>query len=407
MPECFPPVVGKDARVLILGTMPGLVSLRQRQYYAHPQNQFWRLLGLALREDLAGLPYARRLAAVKRRGVALWEVFASCERPGSLDADITEAEPNDVPRLAREHGIKAVFCNGATSWSAYRRLFSGDMPAGVEAFPLPSSSPAHAGRTLEQKSRAWTRISLYLGLALAAFPARAAELDLRQLVDKANKALRGESSHGTMSMTIVNPKWKRTIEVEGWNRQREYAYIFIKAPAKDRGNITLRRKNDMWLWIEKVERVIKVPPTMMHSAWQGSDFTYEDIVKADSVVKDYSHKLLETKTEEGRTVYTVECLPKPEAAVVWGKVLLWIAVYDEQAVPLKEEDYNERGELVRTITLSDVKTLGGRLLPSRLECVPAKKPGQKTELVYHTLEFDVPLNDGFFSPSRLQKGLER
>lgn len=391
--------------------MPGKVSLEKRQYYAHPQNQFWKLLGLALKEGLAGLPYEERLAACRRRGVALWEVFSACEREGSLDADIVDPEPNAVPRLLRETGIKAVFCNGGTAWRAYQSHFAEGAPAGVEAFALPSSSPAHARMTLEEKIKDWIRIGLYISAAMFALaPVQAAETSLHDIVDKANKALRGDSSHGLMTMTIVTPKWKRAIDVEGWNRQREYAFIRILAPAKDKGTITLRRKNEMWVWLPKVERVIKVPPTMMHSAWQGSDFTYEDIVKADSVVKDYDHVLLEKKDEGERVVYKIQCDPKPDAPVVWGKVLLWVALYGErgaeEAVPLREEDYSERGELMRVITLSDVKRLGGRLVPAKLECAPTRKPGQKTTIEYHQLDFDVPLDDAFFNLSRLQKGFK-
>ncbi len=242
-------------------------------------------------------------------------------------------------------------------------------------------------------------------LLLLASTVSAAEFSVTELVDKANKALRGDSSHGRLTMTIETPEWKRSIDVEGWNKDRTLAFIVIRAPAKERGNTTLRRKTEMWVWLPKVERVIKVPPTMMHSSWQGSDFTYEDIVKADSVVKDYTHKLLKTTKEEGRTVYRIEGIPKPDAPVVWGKVISEVALYDDESVvPLLELDYSERGELIRTITLSDIKVLGGRRVPTHLECVPAKKAGQRTTLQYHELEFDVPLSDSFFSYARLQKG---
>jgi len=432
VPECFPPLVGEEPKVLILGTMPGRESLRKRQYYAHPQNQFWRLLGAVLGLDMKGMEYERRVAACKRHGVALWEVFQSCEREGSLDSAIEDPEPTEVPELLRENTtIKAVFCNGGTSWSAFNRQFAESLPSGVSAHALPSSSPAHAGKTFEDKLKDWMKIGSYLAVLLALMSAAARaqdastatvatssaiapspaapakELSLHDIVDRANKALRGDSSHGTMSMTIVTPKWERTMDVEGWNRGREYAFILIHAPAKDKGNITLRRKNEMWLWLPKVERVIKVPPTMMHSAWQGSDFTYEDIVKADSVVKDYKHTLLSKRTEDGRIVYRIRGDPLPDAPVVWGKVIMEVAVYgDDEAVPLKEEDYNERGDLERTITLSDIRRLGGRLVPAKLECVPRRKAGQRTTLVYHSLEFDVPLTEDFFSQARLQKGVK-
>lgn len=241
-------------------------------------------------------------------------------------------------------------------------------------------------------------------LVLFAASASAAELSVHELVDRANKALRGDSSRGRLVMTIENPDWKRSIEVEGWNKDRTFAFIVIRAPAKERGETTLRRMNEMWLWLPKVERVIKIPPTMMHSAWQGSDFTYEDIVKADSIVKDYTHKLLSTKKEDGRTVYHIEATPKPDAPVVWGKVLTDVALYDDDSVvPLVEQDYSERGELIRTISMSDIKILGGRRVPARLECVPGQKKGQRTILEYKELEFDIPLKDSFFSYQRLQK----
>jgi hypoxanthine-DNA glycosylase len=155
-------VLGEDPKVLILGTMPGRVSLEKRQYYAHPQNQFWRLLGAVLGADLPALPYEKRLAAVKKRGIALWEVFAACEREGSLDSAIENPEPNDVPKLVRETGIKAVFCNGGTAWRAFQQHFAESMPGGVEAFALPSSSPAHAGRTFDEKLPTWREIARYV-----------------------------------------------------------------------------------------------------------------------------------------------------------------------------------------------------------------------------------------------------
>ncbi len=247
--------------------------------------------------------------------------------------------------------------------------------------------------------------ALAAALLLVASAGSAADLDVKDLVDRANKALRGDSSRGRLTMTIETQDWKRSLEVEGWNKDRTMALIVIRAPAKERGETTLRRRNEMWLWMPKVERVIKIPPTMMHSAWQGSDFTYEDIVKADSIVKDYTHKLLSTKREDGRTVYHIEALPRPDAPVVWGKIITDVALYDDSsAVPLLEEDYSERGELIRTITMSDVKMMGGRRVPSKLVCVPAQKTGQRTTLVYQELEFDLPLKDEFFSYQRLQKG---
>lgn len=257
------------------------------------------------------------------------------------------------------------------------------------------------------------------GLLLIAGPALAKELTLYEIVDLANKALRGDSSHTRLTMTITTPKWKRSLDVEGYNKGRQLAYILMHSPPREKGNATLRRHNEMWLWMKRVERVIKIPPTMMHSSWQGSDFTYEDIVKADSVVKDYEHTIIKKTVEKldpktierlgltvkTRTVYEIQGIPRPDAPVVWGKILFWAAVYDEKdVVPIKEEDYSERGELIRTIDLTRIKRIAGRLVPMRLECRPTRKPGQKTTLDYKWFKFDFPIKDSFFSISRLQKG---
>ena len=163
---------------------------------------------------------------------------------------------------------------------------------------------------------------IFLTGVLAATPAHAAEMTVTDIVDRANKVMRGESSRGRMEMTVVTPNWKRTLDIEGWNQGREKALIVVHSPAKDRGNATLRRKNKLWVWLPKVEKVMTIPPTMMQSSWQGSDFTYEDIVKADSIVKDYTHKILKREPKGEAESVLIQADPKPDAAVVWGKVLL-------------------------------------------------------------------------------------
>ncbi|MFH1726368.1 MAG: outer membrane lipoprotein-sorting protein [Elusimicrobiota bacterium] len=225
-----------------------------------------------------------------------------------------------------------------------------------------------------------------------------------EIVDRANKLLRGDSSHGRLTMTVVTPSWTRELEIEGWNQGRRKAFILIHAPPKEKGTTTLRRGGEMWMWMPRVERLLKIPPTMMHSSWQGSDFTYEDIVKADSVVKDYTHRLLRTTPGKPYETRLIEALPKPDAPVVWGKVLLTLGVYpDGWVIPVKEEHYSERGELIRTIALDRVKVMGGRRVPTRLTCVSERRPGRRTVLEYHALDFGLELPDSFFSLSRLQR----
>lgn len=247
-------------------------------------------------------------------------------------------------------------------------------------------------------------MSLLLTLALAASAAE--RLPAKEVVDKANKVLRGDSSHARVTMRIETPEWSRELELEAWHKGRTRALIAIHAPPKEKGTRTLRRDEEMWMWMARVERLLKIPPTMMHSSWQGSDFNFEDIVKADSIVKDYEHRILEVEAihEGGFDRYRIEAIPKPDAPVVWGKVLFDAGVFPNGwIIPLREEDYSERGELSRVIELSEVKEMGGRKVPTRLECVPQKKPGRRTVLSYREIEFDMDLKDSFFGVGRLQK----
>ncbi|MFH2202962.1 MAG: outer membrane lipoprotein-sorting protein [Elusimicrobiota bacterium] len=246
--------------------------------------------------------------------------------------------------------------------------------------------------------------STALLLLLLALPAAAAEKTPGQIVDEANKLLRGNSSHTRLTMTVVTPKWTRALDIEAWNKGREMAYILIHDPPKEKGTTTLRRGSEMWTWMARVERLLKVPPTMMHSSWQGSDFTYEDIVKADSIFKDYTHRLVKVTPGKPYAVHRIEATPKPDAPVVWGKIFFEAGVYpDGWVIPLGEEDYNERGELVRTIRLGEVKIMDGRRVPSRMECLPERKKGRRTVIQYREIQFDIKVPDSFFSVSRLQK----
>ncbi len=153
----FRPVAGKSPKVLILGSLPGTASLRLEQYYGHPQNKFWELMGDVLGEDLRGLTYARRLGRLKANGIALWDIVKEARRHGSLDANIKDELHNEVGEFVTARRIKAVFCNGSTAYALYRRRY--DDPNVVR---LPSSSPANASIPYPVKRRAWRRIRAYL-----------------------------------------------------------------------------------------------------------------------------------------------------------------------------------------------------------------------------------------------------
>jgi outer membrane lipoprotein-sorting protein len=191
------------------------------------------------------------------------------------------------------------------------------------------------------------------------------------------------------------------MSVKTWTKGNDLVMIQVTAPARDKGVVYLKRKKEVWNWIPSIERNIKLPPSMMSQSWMGTDFTNDDLVKEASIVEDYDHSLAGEAMVEGRICHKIVMNPKASSAVVWGKVVLWIDKKDYMM--LQAEYYDEDGGLVNTMYCSDVKLLGGRLLPARMEMVPADKKGQKTVLVYNSLWFDKPIDDNFFTTQQMSK----
>ncbi len=227
------------------------------------------------------------------------------------------------------------------------------------------------------------------------------DLNVREIVRQADEKFRGQSSEGTMSMTIQRTNWSRTIEMKSWTLGTAYSLIYITAPAKERGQVFLKRENEMWNWMPSIERTIKIPPSMMMQSWMGSDFTNDDLVKESSLVKDYDQKLLGTEQIENYACYKIELIPHEDAPVVWGKILMWVTKDD--FLWLKAEYYDEDDELINTEILSDIKLMDDRMMPTHLEMIPEDKPGQKTIMVFEQIKFNVALNESFFSIQNMKR----
>lgn len=225
--------------------------------------------------------------------------------------------------------------------------------------------------------------------------------DAKEIIRRSNEKNRGKTSAGVMTMKIVRPKWTRTVSLKSWSKGDDYSLILIQAPAKDKGSSFLKRARELWNWQPKINRTIKLPPSMMTQSWMGSDFTNDDLVKQSSIVDDYTHKIIASEKIEDRDCYKIQLIPKPDAPVVWGKVLMWVS--KKEYLQLKSEMYDEDGYLVNTMKSSKIKMIGGRLLPSQLEMIPADKKGQKTLLTYASMSFDQPISDSFFSTQNMKR----
>ncbi len=223
----------------------------------------------------------------------------------------------------------------------------------------------------------------------------------REIIDRANDKMQGESNAAEMVMKIVRPTWTREITMKSWARGTEYSLVLVTAPARDKGSAFLKRKNELWNWQPTIDRVIKMPPSMMMQSWMGSDFTNDDLVKESSVVDDYNHRIVEDTTIGEYQVWKIELIPKEDAAVVWGRIEAYIDKSDYLQLLFKY--YDEDDYLINTMVLSDVKNLGGRMIPSKLEMIPAENPDQKTVIIYKSMEFDNNLPESFFSIQNMKR----
>lgn len=243
-------------------------------------------------------------------------------------------------------------------------------------------------------------ISLIFWLTLFPLDSMAAEAqNARTLVENSFNYMRGKTSVSTVEMTIHRPDWQRIMTINCWTKGQENSIFRIIAPAKDRGNGTLKRGREMWMYNPKINRVIKIPPSMMSQAWMGSDFSNNDLSKTTSLIEDYIHTIINTETIEGKKVYTIKSMPKPEAPVVWGMQKLKIR---EDHIFLMQEFYDEDLLPVKTMTTLQVQMLGGRLFPRVWKMQKADVKDEYTVLKYKELAFDKDLPDRLFTLSSLK-----
>lgn len=222
-----------------------------------------------------------------------------------------------------------------------------------------------------------------------------------EIVKKAEDKLRGSNSKGTMTMTIERPTWSRDVSMKTWSRGTKFSMIYITDPARDKGTVFLKKENEIYNYLPNIERTVKMPPSMMMQSWMGSDFTNDDLVQESSLVTDYTHALNGTETIDGYETWKITLTPKPDAAVVWGKLVAYIS--KDEYLQLRTEFYDEESDLVNIMEGKEIKTLGGRVLPSKLIMTPVNDENQRTILVYHDLEFEVEIPDGFFTTQNMKR----
>ncbi len=235
---------------------------------------------------------------------------------------------------------------------------------------------------------------------LACTPAVAAETpSADDIVRAAVDQWRGLSSESEVTMTIRRPDWERTMTMQAWTKGDERSLVRVTGPARDRGNGTLTNDNNMWSFSPKVNRVIKIPSSMMSQSWMGSDFSNKDVARTNDIIDQYTHTLVDTRVDGDTTVYEIESVPLEEAAVVWGREVLLIR---DDYVVAEQRFYDQDDELVKTLTSLEIGEMGGRMVALRQRMQSVDTPDEWTEIAVLSAEYDIELPDNLFTLSNLR-----
>lgn len=242
--------------------------------------------------------------------------------------------------------------------------------------------------------------ALAVGIFSASSPAPADAQTAREILEQVDQLLRGDSSHGLVTMEIDTEHWSRSLDMEVWSLGMDHSLVRVQSPPREAGTATLKAGQEVWNYLPRVDRTIKVPPAMMMGSWMGSHFTNDDLVRESSIVDDYEAEITFEGPRDGAEIWEFTLVPKPEAPVVWGRIEYEVRKGD--MMPTSVRYFDEGGEMTRTMRFSDYRSLGGRLVPARMDVVPSDKPAERTTLIYHELDFDIGLDESFFSLRNLR-----
>ncbi|HVI04299.1 MAG TPA: outer membrane lipoprotein-sorting protein [Enhygromyxa sp.] len=220
------------------------------------------------------------------------------------------------------------------------------------------------------------------------------------LLDRVDDVHRGKSSHATLTMFVKTSRWERSMTMEAWTLGQDYSLVRILEPKKERGTATLKAKDDLFTYLSKTGRTVKISGASMGGSWMGSHYTNDDLMKDSRLAQDFDHVVKNGPTVAGEATWALVLTPKPKAVVVWGQVDVLVRKSD--LLPVGQLFYDEDLNPVRKLEFFDYQQLGGEMVPQRLRMSPLDKPGEYTEVSYEKLDFNVTLDPEFFSVSQLK-----
>lgn len=222
-----------------------------------------------------------------------------------------------------------------------------------------------------------------------------------EIIQQAEDRLKGETSFSEATVTTVRPRYTREMTIKTWTKGDDYSVTLVLSPAKDKGTVFLKRKNEIWNYIPSIDRLVKMPPSMLSQSWMGTDIKNDDLLENSSLKNDYDKEILGSESIEGLDCYHIELTPKNEVNTIWGKVSMWIS--KEDFMQMKVEYFDEDMELVNTFYGNTVKTINGLKMPSINEIVPAKKKGNKTKLTTTNRELNIKVDDNIFTTQYMKR----
>lgn len=243
------------------------------------------------------------------------------------------------------------------------------------------------------------RIIAVLIISLVSPSLLSATPDPRELIIEAMNHWRGLTSYSEITMTIHRPDWQRSMSMDCWTSGDKTTLVRVTEPKKDAGNGTLTKDNNMWTFSPKINRIIKIPSSMMNQSWMGSDFSNKDISKNTDIVDSYDHTLLETRQQDGHTVYVIKSVPHEDAAVVWGKEIVFIR---DDHVLLEQQFWDQEGILVKVMKATEVKQMGGRSVASIVRMSKQETKDEWTEMSVQDIKFNISIDDNLFTLSNLR-----
>ena len=245
------------------------------------------------------------------------------------------------------------------------------------------------------------KVLLILGIIISISNSHADILTAEKILDNVDDLYRSNASHGILTLSVTTVNWQRTLTLEQWSKGEDKSLIKILKPKKEKGLATLRVDKNMWNYMPKVKRVVKIPSSMMSSSWMGSHFTNDDLVKQSRMAEDYTFSITFEGMNDGKEIIEITCLPNKEAAVVWGKVE--VVVYADDYLPLRMIYYDEDLLLSRTLEFTNIEMMDGKIIPTMMSMIPTNEPGESTTVKWEEIQFDVTIDDEFFSLRKLQQ----